>query len=90
MWDLTKIVIPRIKAEWKNVAYSMRFDLRIIDAIHEDSRSFQQCSQKLFTNWLTTNNGPTPKTWNTLLKRIKDVDSLVQAAEEIENDLFKC
>ena len=89
MWDLTKIAIPRIMAEWKNVAYCMRFDLHIITAIEQDSRSVQECSQKLFANWLTTNNGPTPKTWKTLLTKIKDVDNLVRAAEEIEEDLLK-
>ena len=89
MWDLNKIVIPRIMAEWRKVAYSMRFDLHFISAIEQDSRNVQECCDKLFTNWLTTNNGPTPKTWKTLLEKIEDVDDLVRASEEIKEDLLK-
>ena len=76
-------------AEWKKVAYSMKFDLHIIGAIEKDSHNVNECCDKLFTNWLTTNNGPSPKTWKTLLVKIKEVDDLARASEEIEKELLK-
>ena len=89
MWELTKIVIPRIKAEWKNVAYSMRIDLHIINSIERESHNLEECCQKLFINWLTTNNGPTPKTWKTLLERVEDVDNLVAEVEHIKKEIVE-
>ena len=35
MFDLTKIVIPRIMNEWQDIAEALRYDLSIIRAIEE-------------------------------------------------------
>jgi len=86
---LNKIVIPRIKSEWESVAYSMDYDLHIISAIERDSRNVQDCCQKLFRDWLTTSNGPTPKTWKTLLDCIEEVPDLTAVLEEIKVGLIK-
>jgi len=76
-------------AEWKTVAYSMKFNLDTISAIEKDSHNVHECCDKLFTNWLTTNNGLAPKTWKTLLDRIKEVDDLARASDEIEKEILK-
>jgi len=86
---LQKIVIPKIRAKWESVAYSMDYDLNTISAIERESRDLQHCCQKLFTDWLTTSNGPTPKTWKTLLECIEDVEELTAALEEIKVGLVK-
>ena len=81
---LNKIVIPKIKAMWKDVAYSMGRSVYDVDAIQEESHDLKQCCQKLFSDWLKTSHHPT---WGILLKRIKEVDDLTAAAEEIEIEL---
>ena len=43
----------------------------------------------MFNNWLTTGHGPTPKTYETLLKYIKKIDDLTAAHESIEKELIK-
>jgi len=88
MWHLTKIAIPKIKSEWKDVALSMEYSFRAVKAIELESTDLKECCQNLFSDWLETDHGPTPKSWNTLLSKIKEVDSLTTAAEEIELELL--
>ena len=87
MWTLIKIVIPNVQAKWDDVAYSMRYDVSTVETIRTDFQTAEQRCKRLFENWLSTSHGVTPKTWHVLLKRIKDVASLQEAAEAIERDL---
>ena len=86
---LNRIVIPKIRAEWESVAYSMDYDSYTVSAIEKESRNLQDCCQKLFKDWLTTSNGSSPKTWKTLLKCIEDVEELTAAVEKIKAELVK-
>ena len=87
MWDLIKIVIPKIKAEWKHVAYSMQYGIDDIKGIEKDSLNSAERCERLFENWLASPKGITPKTWHTLLKCIRDVDDLRAAAQSIDTEL---
>ena len=88
MWNLIKIVIPKIKFEWENFAYSMGYEPDTVNAIEKECNGkLEDCCKKLFQDWLTTGHGRTPKTWQTVIERIKDVDSLVAAAENISVEL---
>ena len=84
MFELNKIVIPRVMAHhWKDLTYSMRYSFGDVQAFDKDGRGVREHCQQLFTNWLTTAYGPTPKTYHTLLKYIKKVDEFTAASEEI-------
>ena len=87
MWDLIKIVIPKIKANWKHFAYSLGYDTPTVKAIQSDCRDCGTCCENLFEDWLSTEHGVTPKTWHTLLWKIKQVDSLCAAADDIQREL---
>ena len=87
MCDLITIVIPRIQAEWKIVAYFLRYNIAAVEAFKKDGHDSQQCCIKLFEDWLKSSRGVTPKTWSKLLERIKAIDSLKAASEEIETEL---
>ena len=89
MWDIIKIVFPEIKAEWQYVAYSMKYAPNEVSAFERDAKDCKGSCLKLFTDWLTTNNGITPKNWCTLIEQIKEVDGLQQAAEHIEEKVKK-
>ena len=81
---LNNIVIPRIAADWKNVAYSMGYEYNAVKAIEKESHyEIEECCQNLFAKWLKKCDS----TWEALLRYIKDVDNLVAAAEKIEKDL---
>lgn len=84
MQDLLKIVIPRINAEWENVAYALCYSIPNVKTIsrkHKDDP--EKCCKELLTDWLTTNNGARPKTWSTLFDKLNEVSELTAAREEI-------
>ena len=90
MYELNKTVIPKMKTDWQKLAYAMKYDIGEVGAIDKEGRDLQECCEKLFTNWLTTDNGPTPKTYETLLKSIKEVaDDLTASYEEIKKKLIE-
>ena len=89
MHELTEIVIPSVMAEWDTLAYCMRYKPREVEAFRKDSSDLKECCMKLFTNWLESAHGPTPKTYLTLLNHIKKIDCLMAASEEIERKLIK-
>ena len=87
MWNVIKIVIPKIQAEWENVAYSMQYDVTTVETFKKDYRDSDTCCKELLKDWLSSSRGVTPKTWSKLLERIKDIDSLKAASEDIEKRL---
>ena len=89
MWDIISIVFPEIRGEWKFVAYSMRYSPLDVRAFESDSCDLKGSCLNLFTDWLTTNRGITPKTWRILIERIKAVGELQKAAETIEEKVKK-
>ena len=89
IWDIIKIVFPKIKAQWKFVAFSMKYDILEVNGFENDSSNSNESCLELFKNWLQTDRGITPKTWCKLIERIKDVEGLKQAAESIEEELKK-
>ena len=88
MWPLKKIVIPKIAADWKDVADCLDFDIntiRIIESKHTND-CVKSC-EELLRDWLSTNHGKKPKTWTTLLETLHEIDQLATAANDIENEL---
>ena len=89
MFDLTKIVIPKIMTKWEYVAEALRYDLATIRTIKEKQREdSKQCCREFFIDWLTTNNGAKagPKVWSTLLDTLKEVDEI---ADDITEDIIE-
>ena len=79
MFDLTRIVIPKIMDKWEYIAEALRYDLATITAIKQKQREDpKQCCRELFKDWLMTNNGAKAgsKVWSTLLDTLKEVDEI--------------
>ena len=89
MWELTEIVIPKIKAEWESLAYCMRYTPEEVNGFRKDYQDCGECCKNLLTNWISTDHIPKPKTYQTLLKYIRKVDKLTTASETIEKELIK-
>ena len=85
---LLKFVIPRIAFIWKTVADFLDYEINTIKMIAEKHRDVcEKCCDGLFRDWLSTNHGAAPKTWNTLMARLKEIDELATAISDIEKDL---
>ena len=79
MFDLTKIVIPKIMNQWEYIAEALRYDLAVIEAIKEmEGKDPKKCCRHFFKDWLMTNHGAKagPKVWSTLLDALKEVDEI--------------
>ena len=79
MFDLTKIVIPKIMNEWQYVAEALDYDLATIKAIREKNHADpKKCCKEFFEDWLMTNNGATAgaKVWSTLLDALRKIDEI--------------
>ena len=90
MRDLIIIVIPLLKAEWEDVAFILNYKAATISSIkqyhHNDPK---KCCRELFTDWLETNHGVSPKNWGTLLNTIAESEDFTKTAEDILEQLEK-
>ena len=89
MHELNKIVIPRIMANWDNLAYCMRYEPSDVEGFKANSRDLKECCKKFLLNWITTNHDPKPKTYQALLNYIDEVDDLTAASEAIKKELIQ-
>ena len=89
MYELTEIVAPKIMGKWEQLAYCMRYEPGEVETFKRDSNDPKECCMKLFSNWMTTDHGPTPKTYQTLLNHIEKVNDLAAASEAIKRKLIK-
>ena len=87
MFDLKKIVIPKVMNEWEDIAEALRYDLATIQAIKDkECEDPKKCCRAFFRDWLMTNNGAKagPKVWSTLLDVLKEVDEI---SDDITEDI---
>ena len=88
MHHLNKIVIPEVAAEWKDIAYALDYNISTVKQIQSKCKEDPEKSCKeLFEDWLSTDNGIKPKTWQTLMDKLKEVDKLHSATEKITKKL---
>ena len=85
------MVVPLIMAHWEDVAYnSLHYDIltvNVIDAKHASNP--KKCCKELLKDWLSTDHGVVPKTWETLLKQLKEVPEVAASVEEISKRLAR-
>ena len=89
MRDLIKMVIPRVSAKWVTLAYSMKYSINAVGVFEAGGRDLDEQCRKFFEDWLNTGHGSAPKTWQTLLEHLRQLE-LIAAVEEIEKDLINC
>jgi len=89
MWQLNKIVVPQIMAHWEDVAYnSLHYSIPTVEAIEAKHKSDpKKCCQELLKGWLSTKNEAGSKTWEVLLKQLKEVPELTASVEHIMKQL---
>ena len=81
MFDLKKIVIPKIMNKWRDVADAFRYDIEDIEVIKaKHSGDPKECCRAFLIDWLTSQRGAKagPKVWSTLLDTLKEVDEIAK------------
>ena len=89
MFQLTKIVIPKIMNEWEYIAEALDYDIPQIKVIEEKQRGDpKRCCREFFQDWLSTNNGSEAgaKVWSTLIDALNEIDDI---SDDIVKDIIK-
>ena len=87
MIHLIEFVIPKIQAEWEDVAFALHYKIPTVESIKDKHQGVpKKCCKELLKDWLTTRNGKSPKTWSTLLDALRRLDDLTGVIHEIEED----
>ena len=85
---LIEKVIPRVAADWKQVAFMLEFDISRVNIIKQKGRGDpESCCYELLCEWLNTDYGIKPKSWTTLLTALKQIKKLTSVTDEIEKHL---
>ena len=88
MKHLVNIVLPKIAADWKLVAFNLEFETSAIRIIQQRGRDDpEDCCLEMLTDWVTKGHGVGPKTWAILLCALKNIRKLTNACNEIEEEL---
>ena len=76
-----KIVIPKISFCWSRIADFLEFPIEKKKEIEEKHRSDpRKCCAELMEDWLTSDQGVSPKTWHTLVSVLKETGQLSSKA----------
>ena len=90
MKDLTIFVIPLLRADWEDVAYTLNYKVAVVNSIKQSHQNDpKKCCRELFKDWLETKHGVSPKTWGTLLNSIAECDDFTRTVENILEQLEK-
>ena len=90
MHQLNRIVIPKVSAEWEDIAYALEYEIATVRHIRNKHKEIpKKCCKELFEDWLATDNGVKPKIWQTLLDKLKEVDELHSITEDISDVLIQ-
>ena len=90
MHSLIRMVIPKVSSEWEDLAYALQYKVPTVKCIRNDhSGDSKTCCRTLFEDWLSTDNGAKPKTWKTLLDKLREVEMLKSVTKKIEEELIE-
>ena len=88
MKELSVKVIPKVAADWKQLAFILEFDIPRVNIIKQKGRDDpESCCCELLCEWLDSDHGIKPKNWTTLLTALKQIKKLTSVTDEIEKDL---
>ena len=81
-------VIPRICAEWETVAAYLGYSIPMKKMISRTNRGLpRECCTVLLEDWVTTDNGVKPKTWEKLIEVLSEISSLAMVTKQIKKCL---
>ena len=84
MHDINRIVVPKVSAEWEDIAYALQYEIPTVKHIrNKHKENPKKCCKELFEDWLTTDNGAKPKIWQTLLDKCKEIEDLQSITDDI-------
>ena len=83
-----KHVVPRISADWETVAAYLEYSIAAKNLIKKANRGLpKECCTELLEDWITSDNGVKPKTWEKFIKVLSEISSLAMVTRQIKQCL---
>ena len=87
---MRKVVIPEVSYCWRTVADYLEYPVAKKKEIEERQRGDPcKCCAELMEDWLTSDRGVGPRTWDKLVSVLKEVGELSSSVTTIEQRLLK-
>ena len=87
---MRKVVIPEVSYCWRTIADYLEYPLAMKKEIEERQRHDpRKCCAELMEDWLTSDRGVGPRTWDKLVSVLKEVGELSSSVTTIEQRLLK-
>ena len=85
---VNKYVIPRISTEWEQVCEHLQYSTAIKNMISRTNKGLpSDCCIALLEDWISTDNGVKPKTWEKLIEVLSQISSLAMVTKQIKQCL---
>ena len=83
-----KHVIPNISADWEEVAAFLEYNIPTTKSIKKANRGLpRDCRTELLKDWISTDNGVKPKTWEKFVEVFSQMRSLAMVTRQIKQSL---
>ena len=78
-------VIPRVSAQWETVAAHLEYSIPAKNLIKTaNRRQPRECCTELLEDWISTDNGVKPKTWERFTEVLSEISSLAMVTKQIK------
>ena len=85
-----KYVVPRISKEWESLCEHLEYSAALKNIISRTNRGIpRDCCKALLEDWVTTDNGVKPKTWEKLIEVLSEISSLAMVTKQIKQCLYQ-
>ena len=85
-----KLVIPQVSYCWKIIADFLEYPIEKKKEIEErQCGDPSKCCAELIEDWLSSDQGVTPKTWYKLVSVLKETKTLSSVVRSIEQSLLR-
>ena len=87
---VTQYVVPVIDNEWEEVCERLEYSAAIKNLISRTNKGLpRECCRALLEDWVTTDNGVKPKTWEKLIEVLSEISSLAMVTKQIKQCLYQ-
>ena len=87
---VSKHVIPRICAKWEQVCEHLQYSTAIKNMIGRTNGGLpSECCTALLKDWITTDNGVKPKTYEKFIEVLSQISSLAMVTKQIKQCLYQ-
>ena len=87
---VSKYIVPHVSEQWETLCEHLQYSTAVKNIISRTSEgSHDKCCTALLRDWVTSDNGMKPKTWEKLIEVLSEISSLAMVTKEIKQCLYQ-